>query len=304
MLKITCLHCHRFKMPQFSKTLFLIQMKLLDAGLINAAQQAGEIAERKEDRDEKKKGVDQAEDLAMDNKLKEFASLHLSEEEDKDMERMRMRTNYTTRSIEQLRKEYCKRLLTQGKETTCPQCGANTKKIALYKSRFIYEGIRMTDTGDEEVEMSLMGIKKKSRGMEREKSEMTPAELRDHFRSLYSTDHDLLRHLFPVMKRTDLKHPTDVLFLEAVPVPPPRARPCQFTGGIMTQHPQSQVGLNILQRKGEKENCARTEKVHTFLMVSSFLFVGDSGQSYCEIKVIDKFSILISIFPQNIYPWI
>ena len=49
-------------------------MKLLDVGLINAAQQAGEIAERKEDRDEKKKGaIDQAEDLAMDNKLKEFA---------------------------------------------------------------------------------------------------------------------------------------------------------------------------------------------------------------------------------------
>ena len=220
-------------------------MKLLDAGLINAAQQAGEIAERKEDRDEKKKGIDQAEDLAMDNKLKEFAALHLSKEDDKDREGMK--TNYTTRSIEQLRKEYCKRLLTQGKETTCPQCGANTKKIALYKSRFIYEGIRMTETGDEEVEMSLSGIKKKSRGTEREKSEMTPAELRDHFRALYSTDHELLQHLFPVMKRTDLKQPTDVLFLEVIPVPPPRTRPCQFTGGIMTQHPQSQALQNVVE---------------------------------------------------------
>ena len=245
MLKITCLHCHRFKMPQFFKTLFLIQMKLLDAGLINEAQQAGEIAERKEDRDEKKKGIDQAEDLAMDNKLKEFAALHLSEENVKAREGMN--TTYTTRSIEQLRKEYCKRLLTQGKETTCPQCGANTKKIALYKSRFIYEGIRMTDTGDEEVEMSLTGIKKKSRGTEREKSEMTPAELRDHFRALYSTDNDLLRHLFPVMKRSGLKQPTDVLFLEVIPVPPPRTRPCQFTGGIMTQHPQSQALQNVVE---------------------------------------------------------
>ena len=243
MLKITCLHCHRFKMPQFFKTLFLIQMKLLDAGLINAAQQAGEIAERKEDRDEKKKGaIDQAEDMAMDQKLREFASLHLKEGECSDGE-----GKYTTRSIEQLRKEYSKRLMTQGKETTCPQCGANTKKIALYKSRFIYEGIRLSDTGEEEVELSLMGIKKKSRGVEREKSEMTPSELRDHFRSLYATDHDLLRHLFPVMKRSDLKHPTDVLFLEVVPVPPPRARPCQFTGGIMTQHPQSQALQNVVE---------------------------------------------------------
>ena len=83
-------------MPQFFKTLFLIQMKLLDAGLINAAQQAGEIAERKEDRDEKKKGIDQAEDLAMDIKLKEFAALHLSEEDDKAKEGMK--TNHTTRT--------------------------------------------------------------------------------------------------------------------------------------------------------------------------------------------------------------
>ena len=219
-------------------------MKLLDAGLINAAQQAGEIAERKEDREEKKKGViDQAEDLAMDNKLREFASQYL----DKDGKEDAIGEKYTTRSIEQLRKEYSKRLLTQGKETTCPQCGANTKKIALYKSRFIYEGIRLSDTGDEEVELSLMGVKKKSRGVEREKSEMNPAELRDHFRSLYSTDHDLIKHLFPVMKGSSLKYPTDVLFVEVLPVPPPRARPCQFTGGIMTQHPQSQALQNVVE---------------------------------------------------------
>ena len=221
-------------------------MKLLDVGLINAAQQAGEIAERKEDRDEKKKGaIDQAEDLAMDNKLKEFAKQYLDDK--KGNELVDFDKNYTTRSIEQLRKEYSKRLLTQGKETTCPQCGANTKKIALYKSRFIYEGIRLSDTGDEEVELSLMGVKKKSRGVEREKSEMNPAELRDHFRSLFSVDHELLRHLFPVMKSSGLKHPTDVLFLEVIPVPPPRARPCQFTGGIMTQHPQSQALQNVVE---------------------------------------------------------
>lgn len=237
LLKITCLHCHQFKMPQSIKTLFLIQMKLLDAGLLNAAQQAGEIAERKEDREEKKRGVDQAEDLAMDEKLKQFAKLHLSEEEDKALGS----SKYTTRSIEQLRKEYSKRLLTQGKESVCPQCKASTSKISLYKSRFIYEGIKMSDTGDEDLELSLMGIKKKTRGQEREKSELNPSELRDHFRTLWSFDHALLQHLFPVMKRTDIKHPTDVLFLDVIPVPPPRSRPCQFTGGIMTQHPQSQA---------------------------------------------------------------
>ena len=83
--------------------------------------------------------------------------------------------------------------------------------------------------------------------MEREKSEMNPAELRDHFRNLFSKDHELLTHLFPVMKNSEMPHPTDSFFLEVIAVPPPRARPCQFTGGIMTQHPQSQALQNVLE---------------------------------------------------------
>ena len=34
-------------------------------------------------------------------------------------------------------------------------------------------------------------------------------------------------------------HDKVVLFVDVLPVPPPRTRPCQFTGGIMTVHPQS-----------------------------------------------------------------
>jgi len=246
MLKITCLHCHKFKMPQYFKTLFLIQQKLLNAGLINAAQTAGEIAERKEDREEKKKGViNQAEDMAMNNKLKEFAESHLSKINSKTYV-----PEVNTRSIEGLRKEYCKKVMLQGKETTCPQCGSSTKNICLYKSRFIYEGSKMMDTGDTEddFDLDLMGVKKRTtRGGPAEKLEMNPAELKDHFRILYTHDHELLGHLFPVMKRVDLANPTDVLFMDVVPVPPPRVRPVQFTGGLLTQHPQSQALQNVVE---------------------------------------------------------
>ena len=242
LLRITCLHCHRFKMPQFQKTLFLVQMKFLELGDITSAQEAGEIAERKEDRDEKKKKVDQAEDEAMNLKLKEFASRKMSGI------RPVNGSSASTRSIEQLKKEYCNRVMTKGKQTTpCQQCGANTMKISFYKSRFIYEGIKMTDTGEDDgFEESLSGYKKKVKGGEKEKTELNPSELRDHFRHLFSKDPELLTNLFPVMKEKTL-HPTDGFFLEVIAVPPPRVRPCQFTGGIMTQHPQTQALQNVLQ---------------------------------------------------------
>ena len=41
------------------------------------------------------------------------------------------------------------------------------------------------------------------------------------------------------------EYPTDVFFVDVLAVPPPKARPCQFTGGMMTIHPQS-TGLQYV----------------------------------------------------------
>ena len=247
LLKITCVHCHQFKMPDYQKTLFLIQMKFLEMGDMTTAQEAAEIAERKEEKKEKKKRgkseVNQCEEEATNIKLKEFAERKMAEAR----EFTEKPGTATTRSLEQLRKEYCRRLMGQGKSTTtCPHCGAVTRKINLYKSRFIYDGMKMTDTGEEDFEPSLAGNKSKRWGEKCEKNELNPKVLQDHFRVLFSKDHEILTNLFPVMRNKRL-HPTDGLFLDVIAVPPPRVRPCQFTGGIMTQHPQSQALQNVLQ---------------------------------------------------------
>jgi len=245
LLKITCIHCHKFKMADCFKTCYLVQQKLLNAGLVNAAQQAGDIVERKEDRQERgsKKKTDQGEEMALDAKLQDFAAFHLAQAE-AEAEMSTNLNNENTRSIESLRKQYTKVLMTRGKEGTCPRCGAITSKITFYKSRFIYEGLKMDE---EDEDLTGLGARKRSKVGEREKSELNPQELKDHFRILFSNDHDLLKYLFPVFQRSDLENPTDVLFMEVIPVPPPRTRPVQFTGGIMTQHPQSQSLLAVIE---------------------------------------------------------
>ena len=56
-----------------------------------------------------------------------------------------------TRSIEACRKEYQKKFLKESCTTNCcPHCGAMTKTIVLYKSRFIYEGYKNQDENGEE----------------------------------------------------------------------------------------------------------------------------------------------------------
>ena len=39
MLKISCMHCHRFRVPEHIKKLYYVQQRLLDCGDIIAAQQ-------------------------------------------------------------------------------------------------------------------------------------------------------------------------------------------------------------------------------------------------------------------------
>jgi DNA-directed RNA polymerase I subunit RPA1 len=74
---------------------------------------------------------------------------------------------------------------------------------------------------------------------ERVKTELNATEMQEHFRQLWGRDHEILCYLFPVLREIRAPYPTDVLFVETLAVPPPKTRPCQFTGGIMTIHPQS-----------------------------------------------------------------
>lgn len=75
--------------------------------------------------------------------------------------------------------------------------------------------------------------------------ELLPTKIQDMFRKLWHADAEVLIYLFPMLKNVDTAHPTDVFFIETLAVPPPKVRPCQFTGGLMTVHPQSQ-GLNFV----------------------------------------------------------
>ena len=86
-----------------------------------------------------KKTVDSAMVIAKLDKYRN-ETLEFENEEDK------MEIIKNTRSAEECRKKYQKDFLTHGSKTgCCPHCGAVTKTIVFYKSRFIYEGFKMSE---------------------------------------------------------------------------------------------------------------------------------------------------------------
>ena len=114
------------------------------------------------------------------------------------------------------------------------RCGSVTRKIIRSKTGFLYEGLKMGGVGDdikqetaqeEELMETLGAASRRRRGAaeEREKCELNPQQLKEHFRGVYSQDPQLLNELFPVFKQTPgLSTPTDLFFMEVLAVPPPR----------------------------------------------------------------------------------
>ena len=49
------------------------------------------------------------------------------------------------------------------------------------------------------------------------------------------------------MFNIESKYPTDLFFVDVLSVPPPKSRPCQYTGGMMTIHPQSTGLQNVVE---------------------------------------------------------
>ena len=141
---------------------------------------------------------------------------------------------------------YHKEFLYQSaKSKTCTQCQASTKSIVFYRSRFIYEGYKVDPDEDHDVNVGARSKKARKDG-DREKTELKPHELKKHFRKLWETDSDLLLSLFPMLDNKS-KHPTDLFFVDVLSVPPPKTRPCQYTGGMMTIHPQSTGLQNVIE---------------------------------------------------------
>lgn len=108
-----------------------------------------------------------------------------------------------------------------------------------YSPRFIYEGLKRT--GDED---NALAKSKKGQGP-KEKTELNAEELKKHFRELWVHDAEVLSYLFPMLRTSTAKYPTDVFFVDVLAVPPPKTRPCQFMGGTLNVHPQS-TGLQYV----------------------------------------------------------
>ena len=66
---------------------------------------------------------------------------------------------------------------------------------------------------------------------------------REHMRKLWQNDEVMFGYLYPALKAIKCDNPTDVFFINVIPVVPPKFRPILRVSGRIRENARS-VGLN------------------------------------------------------------
>ncbi|XP_065342582.1 DNA-directed RNA polymerase I subunit RPA1 [Cloeon dipterum] len=246
VLNISCVNCHRSRIPDLVKILFIARIKLLDMGLSTAALAAEtELGNRPE-------GISDS-DLAL------WAKDHF----ESIVQRMAIEGKpdkpSPTQTYESLRRMFvdsCTRAVLSGK--SCSKCKQSLKKYTLKKCKFTLPKSKV-EVADKFAELQKPKLAPKSpkskatytsRGRDPEKDETVTIradELRDHMRLIWENEREFLETMYPALKRPDMAYPTDLFFLEAIPVIPPNCRPINKSARGVVEHPQSYTLKVVMQ---------------------------------------------------------
>uniref|UniRef100_A0A158Q757 DNA-directed RNA polymerase subunit n=1 Tax=Elaeophora elaphi TaxID=1147741 RepID=A0A158Q757_9BILA len=133
------------------------------------------------------------------------------------------------------------------------------------------------------------------------------AEVREHFRILWQNDGSLLRKMFPVFDSEDDRHcPLDILFCEAVLVPPTKYRPVRIFKGDKFESPQT-INLRKLLEASETIRAIRLalsgNNEKALLNLVSESVIGQTMQAKMHNAYLTLQQRMGAIFDQDLDKW-
>ncbi|XP_071116955.1 DNA-directed RNA polymerase I subunit RPA1-like [Haliotis cracherodii] len=274
LLKGTCFDCHKLMVDSFYCKVFIHQMALLNRGEVSGCFKVSAygdhlVMERGKEKYDLTEPLDQ---YVADN----FPVPDANEKVDPHL--------MNHKNIQAVRNSLIKQFMDKltSSKTKCPQCGVSLRKlqqkynrsIGLYgKSDVKKQKKNMVQKNTENKKTKLIDldedIEREADVEELEDGEgsdkkldntlftdnkaftmLTPSLIRQHVQQVYTTAGPLLRILFKSLaKVTKASHPTDIFFLEVIPVCPSRYRPISMLKGRQYENPQTANMCLILQDK-------------------------------------------------------
>ncbi|CAG7659349.1 unnamed protein product [Allacma fusca] len=212
IFRLSCINCNSIIVPGALKYLTIAQLKLLEYGLTNEAQEAeyvlAEIAGETEAANYRKKSTHKG-------RVK--------------------KPNEISRTAYALKEQVIKRILHQAKmHYKCQFCGTTCRRMTQAESKILYslsKEKRKSKRNDPVTDMSQVDDNSPVQKY------LTPMEAKKHLQTVWIKETDFLQYVFPVLQSAAAEFPTNVFFIDVLPVTPPKNRPSQTVNNISVEHP-------------------------------------------------------------------
>ncbi|CAH0392195.1 unnamed protein product [Bemisia tabaci] len=243
IISISCLQCHHVLLPPKAKSLLQCQLRLLDAGfIVEAANVESHII-----------GNDNS---CSDNESPEIFFNFLTSKLDQYIESLKQsqdksdckaRLNQSFKSYDQERSSFFKLAFDQVKKNrVCPLCKYDTPILTFSGNKILSAPRKRKTIEGTDLNKSTDGTSKSFERVRSGQVFLSPTELKDHLKSIWTNDKRFIEELIPVLKRSPCSVPTDIIFLDAILVTPSAMRPFNIVRNSPVEHPNNTVYKSIL----------------------------------------------------------
>lgn len=237
LIKLSCLSCFTLQIPPYIKLLLAAKWKLLyqtqlsdidglDQGVTSA------VAEASNDIEVQTEHVRDFIDSYLQNLRNRSRFSPGAPQNDEDQMNTKNINMQWYMYVESLLKQY-----TAGR--TCFNCHGAVPKISVMQNKIMTTKPSGSNSSEKKVPSAVVH--------KLETVMIMPDQSKEYLRRLWNNEKDFLKLIIPCLDLTDIEYPTDVFFLEVVPVLPSIVRPVNQLHGQLIEHPQTQVYKNIMQ---------------------------------------------------------
>lgn len=205
ILRMSCLKCFRFQIPEHIKYSLSLQIKLLKCGLITEAQEIeNQISEQISAHESLENIPEDA--LTPIRKYEQLAKETLEKLDEKYI---------LSKNTEKLKNQFINSMLKEIKtRQSCMHCKCALDKIQVLRNRVILSNRKKTQSDKIVSEVRAF-----------ESKYITPDESRTYLNKIYEQEMDLMKEIIAVLAGIDSENPTDVFYWDIIPVIPPNMRP-------------------------------------------------------------------------------
>ncbi|XP_067005797.1 DNA-directed RNA polymerase I subunit RPA1 [Anabrus simplex] len=251
ILKISCLSCSNMRIVPEAKYLLIAQLTLLDGGYATEAQECENVINKylTEESSLSHEGRASLIKEELDNYVRSVIYGQVKPIKD---------TVQQSKNIESLKNSYTHGTFSKTVNNNCAHCGSKVRKITLVQNKLMTNVI----APDEDKQSKPKTVA----------TNILPEQARNYLRDIWKQEQDLITALAPVLKNSSTDFPTDIFFLDIIPVPPPKSRPVNILDGKMLEHPQTIIYRYIL------EDCLVARNIIKFMQDNSTSNLSEEGR--------------------------